>query len=195
MFEDVINILDKKAADFPPNYKWLNTSRPLSLQRLRGHIVILDFWTYACINCMHMVPVLSGIEKAYGSKPVVIIGVHSAKFGNEADPKNILEAIDRYGITHPVVVDRHMHLWRSYLVNAWPTFVFIDPNGRVVKKLAGEIDENRFKNIVSSLLGRYGKEGSLAKGRIRIVNKTRRHNSTLLYPGKLSFSSDHSQFA
>lgn len=99
-----------KAIEFPKNFKWLNTDAPLSLEILRGNLVILDFWTYCCINCMHILPDLKWIENKYRGKPVIVIGVHSAKFENEQNPGNIQEAIDRYQIEHPVIVDKKMRI-------------------------------------------------------------------------------------
>jgi thiol-disulfide isomerase/thioredoxin len=97
---------------------WLNVSRPLSLEDLKGKVVIIDFWTYGCINCIHVLPDLKKIEKQYAGRPVVVIGCHSAKFENEQETDNIKSAVLRYGITHPVVVDDEMAIWNNYGVNA-----------------------------------------------------------------------------
>lgn len=100
------SLINSKAKDFPDGFTWLNTDRPLSLEKdLKGHIVVLDFWTYCCINCMHTLPDLEWVEKKYHGRPVVVIGVHSAKFNNEQEAENIREAIGRYEISHPVIVD------------------------------------------------------------------------------------------
>ena len=94
-----------RSPEFPSDVTWLNTTRPLSLRGdLRGRVTVLDFWTYCCINCMHVLPVLARIERRFAAEPVVVIGVHSAKFISEKDPANIRRAIQRYGIAHPVVV-------------------------------------------------------------------------------------------
>src|SRR5690349_17607691 len=98
------------APDFPTNLEWLNTSRPLSLKDLRGKIVLLDFWTYCCINCMHIIPDLKRLEAKYPDE-LVVVGVHSAKFKNERESSNIREAILRYEIEHPVVNDSQMTVW------------------------------------------------------------------------------------
>src|ERR1700690_3845186 len=82
--------------------EWLNTSAPIDLKNLRGKFVVLDFWTYCCINCMHILPELKKLEKAYPNE-VVVIGVHSAKFATEHDSKSITEAVLRYEIEHPVI--------------------------------------------------------------------------------------------
>ena len=80
----------------------------MTLEKLRGRVIVLDFWTYCCINCMHMLPALADLEKKYEGNPVVFIGVHSAKFSNEQDAKNIEQAVSRYEISHPVIVDKNM---------------------------------------------------------------------------------------
>src|SRR5215213_2238119 len=95
------------APDFPPDVEWLNTGRPLSLRELRGKFVLLDFWTYCCINCMHIIPDLKKLEAKYPNE-LVVIGVHSAKFKNERESSNIREAILRYEIEHPVANDADM---------------------------------------------------------------------------------------
>ncbi len=98
------------APEFPEGLEWLNTDRPLRLKDLRGKIVMLDFWTYCCINCMHIIPDLKRLEKKYPNE-LVVIGVHSAKFTTEKESENIRQAILRYRIEHPVVNDRDMVVW------------------------------------------------------------------------------------
>src|SRR4051812_40757332 len=101
------------APEFPTGMEWLNTKSPLSIKDLKGKVVLLDFWTYCCINCMHIIPDLKKLEAKY-SKELVVIGVHSAKFQNEKQTQNIREAIQRYEIEHPVVNDKDFKIWRSY---------------------------------------------------------------------------------
>src|SRR5919197_5927310 len=116
---------------------WLNTDRPLSVAGLRGKVVLLDFWTYGCVNCMHIIPDLRRLEEKY-SKQLVVIGVHSAKFANERETENIRRIILRYGIEHPVVNDADFNIWRAYAVDAWPTRYLIDPAGYIIGRLSGE---------------------------------------------------------
>ena len=110
---------------------WLNTDAPLSLAGLRGKVVLLDFWTYGCINCIHVIPDLKRLEEKY-AKELVVIGVHSAKFENEKETDNIRRIILRYEIEHPVVNDADFKIWEAYAVRGWPTFVVVDPAGYVV---------------------------------------------------------------
>ena len=108
--------------------EWLNTSKPLSLKDLKGKIVVIDFWTYCCINCIHVLPDLKFLEKKY-AKEIVVIGCHSAKFENEKVGANIRDAIMRYEIEHPVVNDNEMVIWRKFGTRSWPTIALIDPEG------------------------------------------------------------------
>ena len=111
---------------------WLNVSGPIELKDLRGKIVVLDFWCYCCINCMHILPDLKFLEHKY-PRELVVIGVHSAKFLNERDSENIRRAVLRYDIEHPVINDSKMIVWQQIGVNSWPTFVVIDPEGKAVR--------------------------------------------------------------
>src|SRR4028119_2394360 len=107
-----------RAPEFPVDADWLNTDKPLSLRALRGKIVLLDFWTYGCINCMHILPDLKKLERKYPNE-LVVIGVHSAKFANESEGSKDRNALLRYNIEHPVLVDKGMRVWDEYTVRAW----------------------------------------------------------------------------
>src|SRR5437016_10584846 len=105
---------------------WLNTDKPLSLAALKGKVVLLDFWTYGCINCMHIIPDLKKLEKKYPNE-LVVIGVHSAKFENEKDTENIRHIVLRYEIDHPIANEPDFKIWNDYAVNDWPTRYLIAP--------------------------------------------------------------------
>lgn len=141
--------------------RWFNVDTPLSLDTLHGRLVILDFWTFCCINCMHIVPTLRRIEEMFPEE-VVVIGVHSPKFAAEKDPANLEQAIARYGIVHPVVHDPDFHIWREYAVRAWPTLVFIGPTGYVIGQHSGEPDPERLTAVVRQVLDDYRRDGKLA---------------------------------
>ncbi len=134
--QDEANPTDKRqkrrvpAPELKGGTDWLNTAGPLQLADLRGKIVILDFWTFCCINCIHTLPDLAKLEKKYANQ-LVVVGVHSAKFDNEKKSENIRKAILRYEISHPVVNDANMTIWNTYGVMSWPTLVLIDPEGLV----------------------------------------------------------------
>ena len=129
------------APEFPVGKTWFN-SAPLALgQELRGKIVVLDFWTYCCINCIHVLPELARLEEKYAGYPVAFVGVHSAKFANEKVDANIRDAILRYEIEHAVINDDEMTMWRQIGVRAWPSLVVIGPHGNLLLMLSGEGNE------------------------------------------------------
>jgi DNA-binding beta-propeller fold protein YncE len=139
------------APELEGGVSWLNTAGPIRMRDLKGKIVVLDFWTFCCINCIHMLPDLAKLEKQYPNQ-LVVIGVHSAKFENEKDSESIRKAILRYEITHPVVNDANMKIWDTYGVRSWPTLFLIDPEGNIVGKGSGEglyaaLDE-RIKELI-----------------------------------------------
>lgn len=175
----------RKAPEFPGGLDWLNTDRPLTLSRLKGKIVILDFWTYGCINCMHVIPELKRLEREYPSE-LVVIGVHSAKFPNEGDTENIRQVIARYGLEHPVVNDRDFVLWHTWGVQAWPTLVIIDPAGNVVGGHSGENIYRLFKPVIDSLIAEFDSAGLLDRTPLSLARAWEGlPEGTLSFPGKV----------
>jgi len=173
------------APDFPKGMEWLNTNHPISLKDLRGKIVLLDFWTYCCINCMHVFPDLKKLEEEY-PKELVIIGVHSAKFTTEQETDNIREAILRYNLTHPVVNDKNLKVWRMYNAHAWPTFVLINPNGNIIGKTTGEGIYNKIKPYIEKTIKVFDKEEKLDRSPVNFeLEKTKTPESLLSFPGKV----------
>src|ERR1044071_10081509 len=137
---------------------WLNTGgRALKLEDIRGRIAILDFWTFCCINCLHVLDELRPLEERYGDA-LVVIGVHSPKFEHERDPVALAAAVERYGVHHPVVDDRDMHLWQQYAAKAWPTLAMLDPTGYLVASMAGEGHAEGLSRLIRSEERRVGKE-------------------------------------
>lgn len=186
MFEGFFTVT--KAPEFPDGFEWINTDEPLSFDRLKGNVVVLDFWTYCCINCMHTLPTLAELEKKYKDRQVVFIGVHSGKFFAEQDADNVRNAVLRYNISHPVVVDRKMQIWQSFDINAWPTIVIIDPCGTVVYKQAGEGRKEEISDVVDVLLEKHSRKGTLAR-ELPTIHSSKKIPSTLLsFPGKLAIS-------
>lgn len=175
------------APELGPGLAWLNTDRPLRFaQELKGQIVLLDFWTYCCINCMHILPDLEHFERVFAGRPFVVIGVHSAKFDNETDRGSIRAAMQRYGIRHPVVVDDDMRLWRAYGARSWPTRVLVDPTGAVVASVAGEGRRDELEQAIASLLEQHARAGTLAAAPPAIVpDAAVRSSSGLAFPGKV----------
>jgi len=140
---------------------WLNTDGSLSLADLRGRFVLLDFWTFCCINCLHVLDELREIEEKYADD-LVVVGVHSPKFVHEADPDALAAAVERYGVRHPVLDDPDLVTWQAYTARAWPTLVLIDPEGYVVAQYAGEGHAHAIDALIAEL-----REEQLAKGTLQ----------------------------
>ena len=174
------------APDFPEGVDWINTDRPLTMQELRGRAVLLDFWTYCCINCMHVLPDLARLENKYGNK-LVVVGVHSAKFDGESDTDNIGDAVRRYKIHHPVINDSEFVLWKAYGVRAWPTLVLIGPDGKVVGRVSGEGNYN----VLDNAIGRALDDNNVTADELSLlpISNAAAHDDgaghILYYPGKV----------
>ncbi len=142
--------VENPAPEFPTGLTWFNVSEPLSFAKLRGKLVLLDFWTQGCINCQHIIPDLERLEHEFPDS-LVVIGVHTGKYSEEHEDSAVAEAIARYGLKHPVVNDPDAIIWRQWGVRAWPTVVLIDPRGSVVGGAAGELVYENFQPIVKQL--------------------------------------------
>ncbi|WP_019055236.1 thioredoxin-like domain-containing protein [Streptomyces prunicolor] len=143
---------------------WLNTGdKQYTLADLRGRIVILDFWTFCCINCLHVLDELRELERKHRDT-VVIIGVHSPKFVHEAEHQAVADAVERYGVEHPVLDDPELATWKQYAVRAWPTLVVIDPEGYVVAQHAGEGHAHAIERLVEELETEHAAKGTLRRG-------------------------------
>ncbi|WP_326619756.1 redoxin domain-containing protein [Streptomyces decoyicus] len=143
---------------------WLNTgNKDLTLSDLRGRIVVLDFWTFCCVNCLHVLDELRELEERHRDT-VVIIGVHSPKFVHEAEHQAVVDAVERYGVEHPVLDDPELATWKQYAVRAWPTLVVIDPEGYVVAQHAGEGHAHAIEKLVEELEAEHGAKGTLRRG-------------------------------
>jgi len=143
--------LKQSAAEFDPELPWLNVSRPLVLDDLRGKVVILDFWTYGCINCIHVLADLKKLEEKY-SDQLAVIGVHTPKFQNEENLETLRNIVVRYDINHPVVHDVDSVLGRIYGMRAWPTQIMLDPEGFILGGVTGENHYELFDELISDLI-------------------------------------------
>ena len=171
------------APDFPAGAEWLNTPRPLSMRDFAGKLLILDFWTYCCINCMHIVPVLRRLERDYPEE-LAVVGVHSAKFDEERSTENIRQAIMRYGVRHPVINDAGSDVWRAYAVRMWPTVMFVDPEGKVIGKIEGELTYERGTSLIDTMLKEFRAAGVLKRSPAQ-QQPEEPSPSLLSYPGKV----------
>ncbi|GHH60262.1 hypothetical protein GCM10018781_04590 [Kitasatospora indigofera] len=143
---------------------WLNTGgKDLVLADFRGKIVIADFWTFCCVNCLHVLDELRELEEKHRDT-VVIVGVHSPKFVHEADHQAVVDAVSRYEVHHPVLDDPELVTWKQYAVRAWPTLVVIDPEGYVVAQHAGEGHAHAIARLVEELEAEHEAKGTLRRG-------------------------------
>lgn len=176
-----------RAPELDGGVAWINTAKPVTIHKdLKGKIVVLDFWTLCCINCIHTLPDLARLEKKY-EKEVVVIGVHTAKFENEKKTEAIRKAVLRYQITHPVVNDANMKIWESYGVGSWPTLAVIDPEGNYVGQTSGEGQYDLLDTFIGKLVEEHRAKKTLNETPVRFdLAKFRDGPDTPLYfPGKV----------
>jgi len=197
--QDIFEYLDKverspgglSLVQFPQNLEWFNTGRALSVSKeLKGKLLLLDFWTYCCVNCLHVLPDLKHLEDRYKLEPFAVIGVHSAKFDNEQDSESIRQAILRLDVTHPVINDSSMKIWSQLGVLAWPTCLIISPrSGKVLARVLGEGHLKELDALISAALRYYAKDLDASPLPIRL-ERDKDDQATVLtplkYPGKLT---------
>jgi DNA-binding beta-propeller fold protein YncE len=170
------------APDLVGGTDWLNTDKPINLADLRGRIVLLDFWTLCCINCIHTLPDLAKLEARYPGV-LVVIGVHSPKFENERKTASVLKAVLRYDIKHPVYNDADRKIWKAYGIDWWPTLVLIDPDGKVRGIASGEGNLDAADKEIRALIKEYN--GKLKKDPISFKLAKESPASPLSFPGKV----------
>jgi len=164
---------------------WLNVAAPVTIEQLRGKVVILDFWTYGCVNCMHVLRDLKTLEQRFPDE-LVVVGVHSAKFANEKSTDNLKRILVRYEIEHPVANDANLEIWRRYGAQAWPTRVIIDPAGNLVGTAMGEGNLDGFLNAIRTVVRVFDERGEINRSPLPLQLERQRHDDQpLLYPGKL----------
>ncbi|NYD40250.1 NHL domain-containing thioredoxin family protein [Nocardioides panaciterrulae] len=143
---------------------WLNTGgKDYSIADFRGRHVLLDFWTFCCVNCLHVLDELRPVEEKYAEE-LVVVGVHSPKFVHEADPVALAQAVERYGVHHPVLDDPELVTWQAYTARAWPTLVLVDPEGYVVAQYAGEGHAHAIDALLAELVEEHRAKGTLRSG-------------------------------
>ena len=174
------------APDFPAGLDWINTGgKPVSIKQLKGKVVLLDFWTYGCINCFHIIPDLKRLEAKY-PQSLVIIGVHSAKFATEGKTAHIAAVVQRYGLEHPVVNDDQLAVWNEYGAEGWPTLTVIDPAGNVVGQVSGEGNYALLDKVIGTLTAEFAGKKQLDTKPLWFAGLHEKMPDTpLLYPGKV----------
>ncbi|OZI40578.1 thioredoxin [Bordetella genomosp. 1] len=143
------------APEFTGIEKWLN-SEPLTLAGLRGKVVLVDFWTYTCINCIRTLPYVTDWYRKYKDQGLVVVGVHTPEFPFERLTANVEKAIGRFGITYPVAQDNKYATWDAYRNIYWPAVYLIDKQGNVVYRHFGEGNYKETEAEIVRLLGEQG---------------------------------------
>ncbi|KAJ9579580.1 hypothetical protein L9F63_004765, partial [Diploptera punctata] len=184
-------VLRASLADYEATIQleWFNVSQPLSLKKeLLGKVVVLDFFTYCCINCLHILPMLKQVENEYSIEDgLVVVGVHSAKFDNEKDSANILSAIQRYNITHPVVNDAEGTMWHELAIPCWPTLIILGPSGEVLFLLVGESHKKDVLMYIKCTMKYFSIKEKLQNHSLPISPANHvRAPGALLFPGKVA---------
>jgi thiol-disulfide isomerase/thioredoxin len=177
-----------RAPELPVTLEWFNTPLPLRLNEQRGKIVLLDFWTYCCINCMHVLPDLAYLEQKY-PHDLTVIGIHSPKFPQERVGKQVQKAINRYDIHHPIAHDPWLEVWESYGIRAWPAFILIDAGGYVVASLSGEGRRQQLDQLIAHYLTLAEQQGLRVTSAMP-VQLAPEPDSPLKFPGKLYASAN-----
>ncbi len=171
--------------------RWLNTGgADISLKGLRGKIVVLDFWTFCCVNCLHVLDELRPLEGEFADE-VVLLGIHSPKFEHEGEPVAVEAAVERYAVEHPVLDDPELTTWQAYAARAWPTLVVIDPEGYIVAQLSGEGHAHGLRVLIDELIVEHDAKGTLTRGDSPYVAPSAAPTA-LRFPGKMEVLHDGS---
>lgn len=181
------------APEFPAHLEWLNTDRKYSIKDFKGKFVLLDFWTYCCINCMHVIPELKRLEEKYPE--LIVIGVHSAKFHNERILESIAQAVLRYEIEHPIIIDNNFEIWKTYGIDSWPSFILIGPDRQIIGRASGEGILERMDAVMGKLASVYKEAGKLDRERMHFAPFVKAvvkeaPKTYLRFPGKVEADND-----
>ncbi|MHC5537812.1 thioredoxin-like domain-containing protein, partial [Singulisphaera rosea] len=182
--EKTVRFQEQPALSFEGGTGWINTG-PIRLEELRGKVVLLDFWTFCCINCHHVLPDLAKLEQKYKNE-LVVIGVHSPKFFGERDTENIRQKVHEYQIKHPVVNDADQVIWNRFQVRSWPTIVLVDPQGHYYGSASGEGNYEALDHHIGLLVAKHKEKGDLNLSPLTFFPESDKPDETpLSYPGKV----------
>jgi len=131
--------------------QWLNT-KPLRAEDIRGKVVLVNFWTYSCINCLRIIPHVRAWADKYKSRGLVVIGVHTPEFAFEKDTGNVSKALVSLGVSYPVATDNDFRIWRAFNNEAWPALYFIGADGRIRRHVFGEGEYDQSEQLIQQLL-------------------------------------------
>jgi cytochrome c biogenesis protein CcdA/thiol-disulfide isomerase/thioredoxin len=174
-----------KAPEFVDNQQWFNTpgDRPLTLKSLRGRVVLVDFWTYSCINCIRTLPYLKAWDAKYRKDGLTIVGVHTPEFPFEKEASNVQEAIETNGIRYPVVQDNEQATWNAYGNQYWPAEYFIDAQGNVRYVHFGEGEYGEKEKVIRDLLAEAGRPVSAKEAQVHAIAPSKTVSTPETYLG------------
>jgi thiol-disulfide isomerase/thioredoxin len=164
---------------------FIGTAGSLTLASLRGRVVLLDFWTQACINCVHVLEEIRDLERQFGDD-LLVIGIHSPKFPHEHDHAAVERAVDRLGIAHAVLDDPDRLTWTAYAIRAWPTLVLIDPEGYIAHQVSGEGHSGYLAQAIATLIAAHAAKGTLVRGPLPVLPREAPPRTGLRFPGKIA---------
>ena len=167
---------------------WVNAPEDFSLASLRGKVVLLDFWSFCCINCLHVIEELRPLEERFGDS-LVVVGVHSPKFEHEKDHAALERAVARYDVRHPVLDDPDRATWDQYGVRAWPTLILVDPEGYALAAVAGEGNARALGRTIEEMIAYHKDRDTLDEGPLRLRSPMVR-SGALRFPGKVATGPD-----
>src|SRR5688572_1894814 len=174
---------------------WINSPHSLSLQAdLSEKVVVLDFFTYCCINCLHILPDLHRVEHRFSNESLVVIGVHSAKFENEKVEKNAESAVQRYNISHPVVCDDGQ-LWAAMNISCWPTVLILGPGNQLLFSLVGENTVRQWLAAFCEATLDFFSMNNSESSKPRTISSPKKDTHFLHFPGKISSNASGSKLA
>ena len=163
---------------------WINTADDLSLARLKGKVVLLDFWSFCCINCLHIIDELRPLEERFGDA-LVVVGVHSPKFEHERDHEALERAVARYDVRHPVLDDPDRTTWDQYGIRAWPTLVLVDPAGYATAAVSGEGNARALEREIARMIEEHREAGTLDETPVSMLSPSV-GGGALRFPGKVA---------
>lgn len=196
VFFHIFAVTSKSSEIFEPfivknqERQWFNLSKNLTKEDLEGRVVLLDFWTYACIECLETIPDMKELQERFGDK-LLVVGVHSGRFANEKNSQSIREAIIKYDITYPVIDDSNLKIWSKFQIKAWPTVVLINPRGKVETVFEGSENHEAIFKKVKKLIKKYdfmidGKPLPV------VLEKNRVPHNILNFPTKIEYAKNFS---